>query len=115
MEESHSQICKWISAIKLKINSGQTEIIVFGTNQKLEFVDIPSLSVAGTKVIIIDSPTRNLGAMYNCSLSMKAQLKNIFKAANSQLRNIGTALKHLTEQTTRRLVSGTHSSVIHQL
>ena len=55
-------------ANKLKFNSGKTEIILFGTNQELTLVDIGYLSFAGTKIIIRDSPSRNLGAMFDFSL-----------------------------------------------
>jgi len=104
VEECLSQIHTWMSANKLKLNSGKTEIILFGTKQKLKLVDIPSLSVAGTNVIVSDKPIRNLGAMFDSSLSMAAQVNNMVKTANFHLRNIGTVRKHLTEPTTKQLV-----------
>ena len=67
-----------------KLKSGKTEIVLFGTKQKLKLVDIPSLSVAGTKLIISDSPIRNLSAMFDSSLSVTAQTNNKVKTANIQ-------------------------------
>ena len=79
-----------MSANKFKLNSGKTEIVLFGTKQKLKLVDIPSLSVAGTKVVIGDSPNRSLGAMFDSSFSMTAQVNNMVKTANFYLRSFDT-------------------------
>ena len=67
-------------------------------------MDFPSLSVAGTKVIASDSPVRDLGAMFDSSLSVTAQVNNMVKMANVHLENIGRTRQHLTEQTTKQLV-----------
>ena len=63
--------------------SEKTEIGLFGTKKKLKLVDIPTLSVAGTKVIVRDMPIKNLGAMFDSSLSMTAQLNNMVKTQTS--------------------------------
>jgi len=93
-----------MSANKLKLNSGKTEIMLFGTRQKLKLVEIPYLDVAGTNVLVTDRPIRNLGVMFDSSLSMTAQVNNMVKTANFHLRNIGAVRKHLTESTTKQLV-----------
>ena len=100
----------WMSANKLKVNSGKTEIILFGTKQKLKLVDILSLSVADTQVIISESLVRNLGAMFDSPLSMTAKVINMVKTANFHLRNNDGVQKHLTEQTTKQLVQSLVSS-----
>ena len=104
VEECLAQIHTWMSANKLKLNSGKTEIMLFGTRQKLKLVEIPYLDVAGTNVLVTDRPIRNLGVMFDSSLSMTAQVNNMVKTANFHLRNIGAVRKHLTESTTKQLV-----------
>ena len=81
-----------MSVIKFKLNTGQSEIILFGTKQKLKLVNIHSLSVAGTKVIISESPLRNLGSMFDFSHSIRAQVNSMVKTANVDLRNTANNL-----------------------
>ena len=63
----------------LKLNSRKTEIILFGTKEKLKLVDIPSLSVVGATVTVGDNSYSNLDAILYPSLPPTAQVKNITK------------------------------------
>ena len=53
---------------QLKPNSGKTEIILFGTKQKLKLVDVSFLLVAGTRFIVSESHNRISGTIFNSSL-----------------------------------------------
>ena len=56
----------------LKLNSRKIEIILFGTKDKLQLVDIPPLSVSGTQVTASDNSRSNPGAIFHPSRSMTA-------------------------------------------
>ena len=89
IEECLTQVHDWMSANKLKLNSSKTEVMLFGTRQKLEAINLPSLSVAGTSVILTDGPITNLGVLFDSSLSMAPQVNKMIKTASYHLRNIG--------------------------
>ena len=75
---------------QLKPNSGKTEIILFGTKQKLKLVDVSFLLVAGTRFIVSESPNRISGTIFNSSLSVTGQVNNCIKTTVFHLRNIST-------------------------
>ena len=87
-----------------KYTSGCKPINSSFTQRNLRLADFASLSVAGTKVIVTDSPVRNLGAMFDSSLSVTAQVSNMVKTANFHLGDNGRVGRHLTEQTTEELI-----------
>ena len=64
LEQCLCDINTWMAQNMLKLNSGKTEIILFGSKKQLAEVNIQSLDVAGTRVNISEEPVRNLGAMF---------------------------------------------------
>jgi hypothetical protein len=93
-----------MSANKLKLNTKETEIMVFGTSRRLKSVNITSLSMAGTEVHVTEGPIANLSVMFDSSLSMSTQVNKMVKTSSFHLRNIGLVRKRLTESTTKQLV-----------
>ena len=54
----------------LKLNTGETEIILFGSKKQLAEVNVQSLNVAGTHVNVSEEPVRKLGAVFDSNSTM---------------------------------------------
>ena len=88
----------------LKLNAEKAEVLVVGTLSKHKSLDLDSLTVAGSHVIIIDKPVRNLGVMMDRHMAMSAQVRQVVRTAYKHLRNIGLARGMLTVASTKQLV-----------
>ena len=68
------------------------------------WLNIKSLSVAGTDVSVASEPVRNLGAMFDSLLIMAPHVKSVVKKSSFHLRNIGKARRVLTEDATKTVM-----------
>ncbi len=87
----------------LKLNDSKTEFIVIGSKQQLEKVNISHIRV-GSSNIVPSSEIRNLGVMFDTSLTMENQITSMSKAACLSLSNIGRIRKYLTKDTAETLI-----------
>ena len=99
-----SSIQAWLTKNFLKGNPAKTEIQLFGTPQRLIKLCIESLSVDGVEVRVATGPVRNLGVMFDSTLSMASQVNNMVSSGYFHLKNIAHARNMLTRDATRTLV-----------
>ena len=92
-----TDIYTWMSQNKLKLNADKTEV----TPHQRAKVSVPSISVNGEIVPILNKPIGNLGAVFDPSMNMSAHLSKVVKSANYHLRNIGRIRKYLTSESTK--------------
>ena len=111
LEGCLSQIKSWMDANFLKLNQEKTELIIFGTRQKLSMMTQFSINVTGT-TIKPSLKVRNLGVILDQTLSMKPHIDSICRSTYMHLRNISRIRKFLTEDATKSLI---HSLVISRL
>ena len=79
LELVFESIKKWMSSRKLKLNMEKTECMLIGSNSRLvELSEFSSLIVDGNS-LDFKSPVRNLGILFDSTLSMKNQLNNVKK------------------------------------
>ena len=104
LEKCLADIHCWMSANMLKPNAEKTEVLVVGTSSKLKSLDLDSLTVAGSSVIITDKPVRNLGVMMDRHMAMSAQVCQVVRTAYHHFRNIRLARRMLTVASTEQLV-----------
>ena len=95
---------QWMTANKLKLNGEKTEIMVFGTQQRISDAAITSLSIGGVSVSVSDKPIVNLGATLDCTLDMDAHISKTIRSGSFHLRNIGRVRNRLTTNATKQLV-----------
>ncbi len=82
----------------LKLNAENTEVIVCGFRAKLSTFHLSSLNIDGQCPSAIKAnAVRNLGVIFDCNMTMSAQVTKIFKAANYHLINIGRARKNVKD------------------
>ena len=105
LEECLSNIIKWMADHKLKMNNDKTEVIVYGTKQQLNKLNIKSINVGGTEVKCVMS-VRDLGVTLNNDLSLDNHIKKKCQTASFHLRNIKKIRHYLSKSTTEILIHG---------
>ena len=104
LEQCINDVNEWMSQNFLKLNADKTEVIMLGFKAQLAKIDLPTVNIAGVNIPIKSDPVKNLGVMFDCGLTMAAQVANITRSANFQLVNIGRARKMLTTDSTKLAV-----------
>ena len=102
LEGCLTDIYTWMSQNKLKLNVDKTEVLVLGTPKQRAKISVPSISVNGEIVKILNIPIGNLGSVFVPSMDMAAHVSKAVKSANYLLRNIGRIRKYLTSLVTSR-------------
>ena len=93
-----------MSQNKLKLNADKTEVLVMGTPQMRAKISIPSITVNGVIVPVLNEPVGNLGAVFDPNMNMSAHISKVIKSANYHLRNIGKIRKFLNTDTTKSAI-----------
>ena len=89
----------------LKLNDDKTEVLIITSRQSLsDSLDI-SVQVGDQKIPPSDTPHRNLGVIFDSSLSLKSHITNICKSINFNLYSIGKIRKCLDRSTTEKIVN----------
>ena len=106
LENCLTDIYTWMSQNKLKLNADKTEVLVMGNPQMRAKISIPSITVNGVIVPVLNEPVGNLGAVFdpNVNTSMSAHVSKNIKSANYHLRNIGKIRKFLNTDTTKSAI-----------
>ena len=63
-----------MSQNKLKLNADKTEVLVLGTPKQRAKISVPSISVNGEIVKILNIPIGNLGSVFDPSMNMAAHV-----------------------------------------
>ena len=75
-----------------------------GTPQMRAKISIPSITVNGVIVPVLNEPVGNLGAVFDPNMNMSAHVSKGIKSANYHLRNIGKIRKFLNTDTTKSAI-----------
>ena len=91
IEECPSDIDKWMSINRLKLNKDKTELLyLFSKYNPQE--SLPPLRF-GTDTIKPSSHARNIGAIFDTTMSMLPQVNNVCKSAFYHLHTISRIRK----------------------
>ena len=104
MERCITSISAWMKLDKLKLNSDKTEIMFCGTRLQLDKIRFDHLKVDDVKVPVATTSLRNLGAWFDCNLSMSTHINKICQSVYYHLHNIRRIRKFLTYESTKLLV-----------
>ena len=80
-----------------------TSIITFGTKQRLTMATNIHVTVDGC-LISPDATTKNLGIVYDSTLSMENQVNAVCRGAYLRLHNISRIRRFLTQDATKTLI-----------
>ena len=84
--------------------SDKTEIILVGTRPQLDKIRFDHLKVGDKDVQVVTTAVRNLGAWFDCNLSMSTHINKICQSVYCHLHNIRQIRKSLTYDNTKLLV-----------
>ena len=103
MENCILEVRKWMSSKFLKLNDDKTEVLLLGKPQMLK--TLTTLKVFVGDVCISPSDyVRNIGAYFDCTLSMNKHINQICKAAWNSIRNISRIRQYLDQASTEKLI-----------
>ena len=85
-----------MAADQLKLMKTNTEIILTGTQQQLDKVNIAHLEIGQASVLIVSSALRNLGSWFDLNLKMTEQINKTCQSVYYHLHNIRQIRKFLT-------------------
>ena len=109
MEECINDIRLWMASNFLKLNDSKTEVLILGSKHMLN--NMPGLSLhIGDDVIQPSEAVRNIGAMFDETLSMKQHISMICKGAWHHLRLINQIRPYLDTDSCKTLMHSFVSS-----
>ena len=108
-ERAISKVKDWMNANLLKLNTNKTEFLVITNKYQLERVKTTTLKVADD-AIQASSSARNIGVIFDSSLSMIPHINIMTSSLNYHLRNISRIRNCLTRNATETLVHALISS-----
>ena len=106
MKERLEDIRAWMAANQLKLNDDKTEIILTGTQQQLDNVNISHLNIAQATMPLVSSAICNLSSWFDINLTMTLQVNKTCQSTSYHLHNIGQIRKFLTPISNKLLVQG---------
>ena len=98
-----------MSCNSLKLNEDKSELLFIGSKSVLDKIRLPSLKIGNVDVMPSKS-CRNLGVLFDSTMSISAQIPSVCKSVRYQLRNLGIIRKYLTRSATEKIVHALISS-----
>ena len=111
IESCICEIRRWMKDNFLKLNDNKTEFVLFGSRQQLSKVHVPHITIGDSNISLAAS-ARNLGVIFDSSMSLKNHVSNVVRSASFHIRNIGRRRKYLDPHATEQIV---HSFVTSRL
>ena len=111
IERCVAEIICWMKKNMLQLNVDKTEILVFGTRHMLSKLGDITVKI-GESSIPTSTSARNLGVIFDSTMSLSLHVTAVCKQAYNQIRNIRKIRKYLTVDATKTLV---HALVMSKL
>ena len=112
IESCISDIDKWMTINKLKLNKDKTELLLLYSKHCPQ-TSLPTLQF-GNDIIKPSESVKNIGVIFDSTLSMVPHVNSICKTAFYHLRNIAKIRKFLSAKTTETLIHAFVTSKIDQ-
>ena len=103
LESCITEIKNWMNMNKLKLNEDKTEFFVASSKNNRNYINEPTLNVCGT-IIKPSEAVRNLGVIFDSSMSMSSHISSISRSLNYHLRNIGRIRSYIDKDTCNHAV-----------
>ena len=106
-----NDIKQWMRAYKLKLNDDKTELLILSSKSRRKYINSNSVKIGISDIHVqaIGSKVRNLGIIFDDSMSMQAHVKKICQTAYFH-RNINSIRKLLSQQDNDKLIHAFVSS-----
>ena len=103
MQKCICDVRAWMTEDQLMLSDDKTEFLIIGTRQQLSKVSIQSINVGQAEVSPVVS-ARNLGTWFDTPLDMGTHITKTRSSALYYLYNIRHIRKHLSRESTEKLV-----------
>ena len=94
LEKCIQEIRSWMRQNFLKLNDEKTEFLLFGSRQQLSKVSLPFITI-GDSQITPSSQARNLGVIFDSTMTLKPHISNIVRVSSFHIRNISRIRKYM--------------------
>jgi hypothetical protein len=111
MEDCIEDVRKWMVMNKLKLNDDKSELLVITPSRQTHKCNLNQIKMGDCDVTASES-IRNLGIMFDNTMSMKPQVNAVVKQTNYQLRSVGKIRQYLSFDACSSLI---HSSISSKL
>ena len=102
IESCLMDITNWMTTNKLKLNTDKTELLILYSRFRLP-PRLPSIKI-GTDIIEPTNKARNIGVIFDNTVTMSFHINNVVKGAFYHLRNIAKIRKYINVTTAEVLV-----------
>ena len=104
-----AEIKSWLTKNLLKFNDDKTECMLIGSRFQRSKVHLSELTIGNSEIEIADK-VRNLGVIFDSSMSMTHQVSAVCKSVSYQLYNISKIRKFLTKDACKLLINALATS-----
>ena len=87
-----SEVQNWMLSNKLKLNEDKTEFFIASSPHHKRYLQNVTLHVNGSSIKPVPT-VRNLGVMFNETMTMSQHVNTVCRSANYHIRNIGKIRK----------------------
>ena len=109
LESCVEDIRVWMSSHSLKLNDEKSQFLCIGSKAQLSKIKVPSIKIGDVTISALES-CRNLGIIFDSTMSMSAHISSVCKSVRYYLRNLGIIRKYLTRSATEKIVHAFISS-----
>ena len=103
LEKCIQEIRSWMRQNFLKLNDQKTEFLLFGSRQQLSKVCLPFITI-GDSQITPSSQARNLGVIFDSTMTLKPHISNIVRVSSFHIRNISRIRKYLNQSAAEQII-----------
>ena len=103
IEDCIQDIRIWMIQNKLKLNDDKTELLIILPSRQIHKCSISSIQVGETQVQS-SKAARNLGVLFDDTMSMRQQVNSIVRNCYAQIRSIGQIRKYLSFDAAQSLI-----------
>ena len=93
----------WMRQNFLKLNDEKTKFLLFGSPQQLSKVSLPFITI-GDSQITPSSQARNLGVIFDLTMTLKPHISNIVRISSFHIRNISRIRKYLNQSAAEQII-----------
>ena len=107
-----NMVSTWMSANLLSLNQSKTEFLLIGLPKQLSKVSDPTLLMPSNVTITPTDAARNLGVIFDSSLTMSAHISSVSKSCFSTIRDLRRIRNTLDQHTAQTIATSLiHSKV----
>ena len=103
LEKCIQEIRSWMRRNFLKLNDEKTEFLLFGSRQQLSKVSLLFITI-GDSQITPSSQARNLGVIFDSTMTLKPHISNIVRVSSFHIRYISRIRKYLNQSAAEQII-----------